>query len=346
MKIAVHCPDNVSEFSFAPRWVSSFESKGIGVIKADLTSGDCIDKVRDVDGVMWHWFHIPDDKQVAPRILNVIENVMGIPVFPNFATRWHYDEKISQHYLFEALDVPKVPSWVFWHEEEALKFVEKASFPLVFKSSVGAGSTGVMLVRNKDEAISVIGKMFGHGLYPNLYYNPEYMVPKIASRAKQSLKYLLRKDVPRIQETQPDWNYSLQKNYVYFQKFLKDNPYDIRITVIGDRAFGFVRHNRDNDFRASGSGKIDYDLKKIPMKAVQIAKEISSKAGFQSMAYDFLYDEKRELNISEISYGFLGSAVYNCSGYWGKDNKWVEGHYWPEELQAEDFIEYISRASK
>ena len=45
------------------------------------------------------------------------------------------------------------------------------------------------------------------------------------------------------------------KDYVYFQKFLPNNKYDIRIVVIGDRAFGFIRYNRENDFRASGSGK-------------------------------------------------------------------------------------------
>ena len=37
--------------------------------------------------------------------------------------------------------------------------------------------------------------------------------------------------------------YQIQKQYVYFQKYLQ-NDKDIRITVIGDRAFGYCRLNK------------------------------------------------------------------------------------------------------
>jgi glutathione synthase/RimK-type ligase-like ATP-grasp enzyme len=50
-----------------------------------------------------------------------------------------------------------------------------------------------------------------------------------------------------------------EKNYVYFQDFIPQNDFDIRIIVIGKRAFAIKRMVRKGDFRASGSGNIKYD---------------------------------------------------------------------------------------
>ena len=53
--------------------------------------------------------------------------------------------------------------------------------------------------------------------------------------------------------------FELQRDYLLVQEFLPGNGFDTRITVIGNRAFGFRRFNRPDDFRASGSGRIDWN---------------------------------------------------------------------------------------
>lgn len=85
--------------------------------------------------------------------------------------------------------------------------------------------------------------------------------------------------------------------------------------MIGGRAFAFRRLNRVNDFRSSGSGRIDYDINKIDLKIVSKALEISQALGFQSMAYDSLYDENGDVSFCEISYTYVASAIYHCPGY-------------------------------
>ena len=72
------------------------------------------------------------------------------------------------------------------------------------------------------------------------------------------------------------------KTTVLFQEFLPCNDFDTRITVIGNRAFGFRRFNRANDFRASGSGKIDYDPKNIAPEMVQLAFDVTRRLNVQS----------------------------------------------------------------
>lgn len=101
--------------------------------------------------------------------------------------------------------------------------------------------------------------MFGNGIFPYTINEKEKNI-NMKERLKEGIEYIKTGKYPKL----PSWHYILQKDYVYFQKFLPNNTYDIRITVIGERCFGFIRYNRENDFRASGSGKIEYDTSKIP----------------------------------------------------------------------------------
>lgn len=345
-KIAIHHTGKVHKDSFSFRWMEYLKSKNIEYKVIDFKQSDILSKIADCDGAMWHWFHTPDDKQAAPKILDAIEFGLYIPVFPNKETRWHYDEKVAQHYLFDAIKTDKIKSWVFWDKSSAINFLETADYPLVFKLSVGAGSSNVLKIDQKHEAIKLVEILFGEGFTPYTINEFEEKLdiqyPKFSRRLKDSINYMIKRRLPVIQnKPKQHWYYLLQKNYAYFQEFIPDNAYDIRITVIGGRAFGFVRHNRPGDFRASGSGKIDYDLKKIPLEAVSLAFSISQKNNFQSMAYDFLKDKTGKVLLNEISYCFQNKAVYDCEGFWKPDLSWHVGHVWSEDAIIEDFIGLI-----
>ena len=124
-----------------------------------------------------------------------------------------------------------------------------------------------------------------------------------------------------------------------FQKYLSNNTFDTRITIIGDRAFAFRRFVRENDFRASGSGKIDVNPDKIDTRCVEIAYSVSKKLNFNTMAYDFIYDKEKKPWINEISYCFVDSAVQSCPGYWDEKLNWHKAQCWPQQYQLEDFLE-------
>lgn len=343
-RIAVHA-QNDYENSFSIRWMEYINSTNdFEAIEIDLKKENFLNDVRECDGVMWHYRHTPQDKQIASKVLPAIECGMNIPVFPNFYTRWHFDEKVAQNYLFDAIKLPHIPSWVFWKYEDAMRFLEsEKEFPLVFKLSCGAGSANICKLNEKNEAIEIIEKMFGAGVFP--YTDNEYRnysmdglrnYPAFTERLNYAIRYVKNKKMPPM----PAY-WQLQKDYVYFQKFMPDNSYDIRITIIGNRAFGFIRHNRKDDFRASGSGKIEYDQTKIPLNAIEIAFQLAKKAHLQSVGIDFLLNEKKEPLINEMSYGFSAKAVHECPGYWDDQLVWHDGHVWPEHAQAEDFLNMI-----
>lgn len=347
MKIAVHWTRKLDKYSYSHRWIEYLSSHGIQVKKLDLKKPEVINEVRDCDGVMWHWYHIPDDKQSAPKILDAIETNLGIPVFPDHYSRWHYDEKLAQYYLLEALDAPRVKTWLFWDYEQALDFARKAEYPIVFKLSVGAASANVVKIKSFVEARLYIDKVFKKTLFPYSLNEFDFQrnllslsgLKSLLKRGINSIPYILNNEYPPVPEY-----YLLQKNYAYFQEFCDGNDHDIRITVIGDRAWGFTRANRPGDFRASGSGSVCYDTSKVPREAISTAFEITEKMHAQSMAYDFVYNNQKELVIIEVTYCFVRFAIYDAPGYWDRDLNWHEGHHYSEDAQAEDFIAMIKRS--
>jgi hypothetical protein len=116
--------------------------------------------------------------------------------------------------------------------------------------------------------------------------------------------------------------------------------YDTRITIIGNRAFGFRRWNREADFRASGSGRLDHDPSQVDLGCVELAFEVARKLGTRCMAFDII-DQDGSPVITEISWTFLASAVHACPGHWRPDLTWVAGQLWPQEAQVSDFVALI-----
>lgn len=347
--IAVHIDPNYSN-SYSKRWIEIINNtEGYCAKKVNLKAADAITQVRGCIGVMWHYRHTPQDKQIAAKVLPAIEEILGIPVWPNYKTRWHFDEKVAQHYLFEAMEISAVKSWVFWNYDDAIDFMKNTQeYPLVFKLSVGAGAANIFKIDSMEEGISKLNRMFHEGIFPytenefkTKSMNGESNIIPTRRRLSQAIKFFIYNKIPDL----PPY-YQLQKDYIYFQKFMEGNSHDIRITIIGNRAFGFIRYNRPDDFRASGSGAINFAKNLIPLQAVKIAFQLSDKAGFQSMAYDFLIDEEGEPAINEISYCYVNKAVKGCSGYWDRDLRWHDGNIWPEQAQVEDFIALIEKTER
>ena len=336
--IVAICPDDYTDPKIgkcdasSPRWAELLQGAGHKIKWVDVRKPDILEQIKGCDGFMWRHIHSFQDRQIARRLLPVIENELGLEVYPNQATCWHYDDKISQYYLLSAAGVPIPKTFVCFDYEQAMEWVRTANFPLVLKLWTGASSENVVLVRSLSEAEVWIKRLFGDGL--------EHMKrPYIFQRGKfywrlyYSARILLKGNYPPV-----PWE--LHKNYVLFQEFLPDNQFDTRITVIGNRAFGLRRFNRPNDFRASGSGRLDADQTKIDLESVRLAFWAARGLGTQSLAFDILRRGK-ELVISEISYTYVSWAVHNCPGHWELEEDelaWKAGQMWPEEAQIQDFV--------
>lgn len=348
MVIGIH-PDHMWGGSFSDKWSEFLAARGIAVRELNLLAPDALAQAKACDGIMWRWFHTQQDKQSARVILYAIENYLNIPVFPSVKTSWHFDDKIAQYYLLEAIGAPQPDTWVFWERGQALRWSETAPYPVVFKLTAGAGSSNVLKIDTRREAQSVMRRMFDEGVFPmtmNEYRQP--LIPKTRRelRAKvlrpfDAARYAATGTYPRL----PRFWWKPEMGYALLQEFLPDNEFDTRVTVIGERAFAFRRMNRPGDFRASGSGKISYDPGFVDPRCVRLAFDLSARAGFQTMAYDFLAKGGAPV-VCEISYTFVDTAVFNCPGHWDADLQWHEGQMWPEEAQVEHFLAEVSNSCR
>jgi glutathione synthase/RimK-type ligase-like ATP-grasp enzyme len=342
MKIAIYYHQKIRKDNYAHKWIEILKSLSIEYITFIMSDDNLMQKLALCDGVMWHFIHNPDEKKMAQTLLNAIEENLKIPVFPNYATRWHFDEKISQYYLFESLNIPTIKTDIFWDFNSAVSFINSVSFPLIYKLSTGAGAANVVKLDNKNEAKKRAKLLFKNGIFPygeneykESFFSTKY-IEGFLKRFFRSIRYIATGVYPKMPK-----HYEVQRKYLYLQEFLDDNSFDIRITIIGKRAFGFIRYNREGDFRASGSGNVDYTKEKIPEDALKMAFDVSNRCGFQSMAYDFLFDNQSRVVLNEISYSYVNEAICKCDGHWDDTLIWREGKMWPEEAQLEDFMKQL-----
>ena len=328
-----------SNVGFHARWRAYCNEKSIPYKDVDCYANDIIQQLEGCSALLWHHGQsIAADLIIAKQILFALEH-SGFKVFPNFNTAWHFDDKIAQKYLFEAIEAPAVPSYVFYVEAKALEWLETADFPLVWKLRGGAGSSNVRLIRTKSEAIKTVKKSFGRG-HRNFdaYANLKDRVKRQASVKAKFMEFL--KGTRRL-FLQPYYEKVMGREigYVYFQKFLKDNDSDTRIIVIGDKAFALKRYTRKNDFRASGSGNFAYAKELFDERCVQIAFDLNNKIRSQSIAFDFVFDENNDPLVVEISYGFVAKVYDPCIGYWDLDLNFHYGPFNPQSWIIDDLIE-------
>jgi len=345
MKIAI-CQDRITlsnsrEESFSERWLARTRELGCEAVSVSLDQPDLIARIRECDGFLWRFTHDPPTRKRGMRLLPAIEHGMDIPVFPDWRTMWHYDDKIAQYQLLTAAGLPTPRTWVFWDAEGALAFCREAAYPLVLKLSTGASSQNVRLLRSPKDAVYWIRRLFSSGAY-SLEPTYEYRPRALLGRTREALRYWLKGLAP-----DPGFWFDLQTHYILLQEFLPDNPFDTRVTVVGNRAFGFRRFNRPNDFRSSGSGNLNTDPDEIDLETVRLAYRVARGLGTQSVAIDGLRRAEDRV-VGEISYTYVSWVVHSCPGHWvlsgdpdGGRLEWVEGQMWPEDAILEDFISRV-----
>ena len=334
MKLAIHHRNN----SFSKRWIQYCQENNIDYKIVDAFHSDIIEQLKGCDVFMWHHHHADfKDVIVAKKILFALEHA-GIKVFPDFKTGWHFDDKVAQKYLLEAINAPLVPSYVFYDKQQALDWAKETTYPKVFKLKGGAGASNVKLVRSYSQAIALINTAFGRGFaqFDRLGYFKERF--NKFKNGKDTFIGVLKGFarifiVPEFAKQQP-----AEKGYIYFQEFIPNNKTDFRIKVVNNKCWGFQRKVRDNDFRASGSGNLIFDINSIPIEMIKISLEVAKKLQLQSVAFDFVVDVNSKPLIVEVSYGFgIDDNEFNY-GYWDFDLIWHKDKFDPRDWIINNLI--------
>ena len=207
-----------------------------------------------------------------------------------------YDDKRAQTEKFGAW-LP--PTWIFTDADEATKFAQaRETWPIVSKTSEGAGSHNVRMLGSRRDALLEAAAVFnGHGL---------------------TTRYGNR-----------------QQGYVLWQHFCEGNAGDIRVVKVGRQRLILRRGNRRDRPMASGSGKLGpvVDLDIETASALEHADMFFRAAGTKWCAIDLvkLAGEWRVLEVS-CSWaidGYAGCAFFpdgrRGTEFWGMVIDEIEG---------------------
>ncbi len=327
--------------TFSDRWIAYCKGNDIPFKVVDCYQNDIIKQLEDCNALMWHHQQTNyKDVLLAKNLLFTLEQI-GKVVFPNFNTGWHFDDKVAQKYLLESINTPLVPSYAFYDKKSALNWADQTSYPKVFKLKGGSGSDNVKLAKTKKEAVGLIKQAFGNGFSQLDAWEGLKERYREVREGKKTLNHLINGLGRLVIPTEYDKMHGKEKGYAYFQDFIPNNYSDIRIIVIGNKAFGLKRTVRTGDFRASGSGNIIYDKAELDLRCISIAFKVSKDIGSQCLAYDFVFDQDNNPLIVEISYGFSSTAYDDCEGYWDDSLVWHDKPVTPQEWMVDEVIQQL-----
>jgi glutathione synthase/RimK-type ligase-like ATP-grasp enzyme len=327
--------------SYSEKYREILIDNKIPFIFIDPNSESLLDDIKKCTHILFRHSQGDTDILIYEIIFNIAFKRYNVKCFPNYETYWLYENKIREYYILKSHDFPIIDSYIFWNYDNAVEFVKKTPFPVVAKLSKGASSSNVVIIKSISDGMKIINQVFkkgvkSYGLKSSTNLSSLSKVG-IKTFGKERLKSILINTGLLIDKAEyPEWQ--IIKDSILFQKYLPGNTYDTRVTIIGKRAFAFRRFVRKNDFRASGSGNFNLDPDKIDTRCLEIAFSISNKLNFDTMAYDFIYDEDKNPFINEISYCFIDWVVQNCPGFWDEKLNWHPGQIWPQKCQIEDFL--------
>ena len=267
-----------------------------------------------------------------------LEKHVGKLVVPNFSTVWHFESKVAQSYLLALERVPTPATIASFDFRDAADELDRSQMPLVFKQGEGAGSRNVQLVRSRRKAARLLETAFCGQLFRETRLRSKSWLDTIVHAVGR--RWFWNRLLCHQIGKEP-------AGYLYWQEFVPANEADLRITVIGCRhAYGFWRNNRPHDFRASGSGRIDFQ-RAVPEAPLRCCLDLNRRLQFDSMAYDILF-KGDDFVINEISYGYVDSAPYQAAGHYELADdgtlSFIEGHVWPEALWVDWALERAAAA--
>lgn len=215
-----------------------------------------------------------------------------------------------------------ISSYHFGVIEELLDRMNKFENISVVKSSAGAMSSGVLLSHNKGDLIKK-GKKISKTI--NLLRELKELVRKVKH------KNYIRESRHR-------------KKFVV-QNLIPDLTNDWKILIYGRKYFVLNRQNRENDFRASGSGRLSFK-KEIPDGILDFAKSVYEELDVPNLSIDVGF-ANNQFYLFEFQALYFGTytVVYSPFYFRQINNLWkiIEEKSILEKVYAESICDYLAK---
>lgn len=275
----------------------------------DVNKSDFIKEGMKYDIIVWRTETSYAKQWEAADKVEIIQDHLGKMILPTRESLWIDEDKVREQYLFEINNLPAIKTFSSNSRDEVMHYIENCKYPFISKDKICACGKGVYMIKNKRQAKALCNKIFSSGLKTNE-------------------------------------SYVRQKDYVYFQEFVPNYGFDLRIIMVGNSFFGYYRYPISGDYKASGSGILE--KKNLPQDVMLLAKKVRECMPKSSMlAVDFLQDKRDDkYYIIETSI-FIGIESCEQLVVNGVPGRYIEnnnvftfeaGRFWLQELMMQELM--------
>lgn len=222
----------------------------------------------------------------------------GAILIPGFEKFRAHHNKVFMEILRKTIPVSGAEffSQCFGTYEDYQRSFKPPWYPIVFKLSSGSKSQNVLLARNKNEADACARKLSAtpslYNLWMTIYnwFDRKGFTP----RSDHRRKFVVQQYVPNLSG-------------------------DYKIVIYGEKYFVLFRENRENDFRASGSGRLSFP-KEVPLGVLDFAHQTFFAFDVPYASLDIGFDGKN-CYLFEFQFVMFGQYAVERSGWFFTKNK-------------------------
>lgn len=199
-------------------------------------------------------------KDMIDNRVRLLESSSNIKILPKSESLWIWESKLRTTEWLKINELPCPVTKIFYDFNELKNYAKNCTFPIVYKSNIGSGSSGVKIINNKRQLVKISNRVFNKG---------------IRTYRKHKLDY--------------------EHGYVILQQYL-EGVSEWRIIRIGDYFFGFEKL-KEGEFH---SGSQDFGYGMPPREALDVVREFSKKHNFMFVSVDIFVTKSNEYLINEI----------------------------------------------
>jgi len=330
MKRLIILTDEESEFLISKANLRYFTSMDINRIKAYFISKDYsidICKFSELDlgqvykgvCVLYQTSESPGSfyKRYIEDLVYFLEKQGAVMVPDHKLLKAHHDKIFMEflRYGFSDESLKTVKSWCYGSWVDARNF--DFGFPVVIKQASSSGGAGVFLATNRKDFNRKVKKA-GHIVIADSL--PGLLVDYVKKITKKIVLYFAPERSENLK-----YDITPLSTSLIVQTFIPGLSGDYKVLFFGGKYYMMYRKNRENDFRASGSGSFHQVPENDQEGILNFARRLTKEIDFPIIGMDIGYDG-RDYHLLEFQVIHIGTSALHRSKFWHEfhDGKWIK----------------------
>jgi len=273
------------------------------------------------DSIIFYTFsQKPEIRNYINDVLTYFSNFNNV-LIPNLDLLKCHENKGFQELYKRSLDIKSLNAFYFSNILDLKSY--EFHFPIVFKTIDGSNGRGVRLIRNNKELFQTVKKYERINFFEKLdLFRRKYFRKK--RTYEEYPNYCNEKDLIQYSE------YIKPSKRFVLQEFIPNLKWDFRVLIVSDRYYITKRYVRENDFRASGAKKFDFNFEPNS-QILNFAKNIYLKFDNPFLSIDIAFDGKDCYLLEYQALHFGLNVLVKSKGYYSNSNeKWILNKKKPE----------------